>query len=71
MGCLFLLITLLSPRLGIIVLWLFTDYVTRAFSLWLWPLLGLVSFALDYADLHSGSRARGWHPLLGWLMVAC
>lgn len=43
MGCLFLLVSLLSPRLGIIILWALTDYVYRAFQgMWLWPLLGLI-----------------------------
>jgi hypothetical protein len=42
MGCLFLLLMMLSPRLGIIFLWAFTDYVSRSFSTWIWPLLGLV-----------------------------
>jgi hypothetical protein len=41
-GCLFALITLLSPRLGLLLLWLFTNYVDRAFSGWVLPLLGLL-----------------------------
>ena len=44
MGCLFLLITMLSPRLGIIILWAFTNYVSLAFNTWIWPLLGPVSY---------------------------
>jgi hypothetical protein len=44
MPCLFALIALLSPRLGliVIVLWGFTNYVQRAFDTWFWPLLGLI-----------------------------
>jgi hypothetical protein len=32
MGCLFILITMLSPRLGIVILWAFTNYVNLAYS---------------------------------------
>ena len=42
MGCLFALIALLSPRFALFLLWAFTNYVDRAFSSWVWPLLGLV-----------------------------
>jgi hypothetical protein len=42
MGCLFLLIMMLPPRLGIICLWLFTNWVNLAFNAWISPALGLV-----------------------------
>ncbi len=42
MGCLYLILALISPRLLLAVLWIFTEYVTpRAFDTWIWPLLGL------------------------------
>lgn len=41
MGCLYLLIALISPRLLIVLLWLFTDYI-GVFKLWVWPLIGLI-----------------------------
>jgi hypothetical protein len=43
MGCLYLLLALISPRLLLIVLWVFTHYVQpKAFDFFLWPLLGLI-----------------------------
>ena len=69
MGCLFLLITLLSPRLGIVILWLFTDYVTRAFSLWLWPLLGLVFLPWTTLIYILVAAPTGGITFWGWLMV--
>ena len=70
MGCLFLLIALLSPRLGIIVLWLFTDYVNRAFSLWLWPLLGLIVLPWTTLFYILVAAPTGEITFWGWLMVA-
>jgi hypothetical protein len=69
MGCLFLLITLVSPRLAIIVVWVFTDYVTRAFSLWLWPLLGLVFLPWTTLIYILVAAPVGGISFWGWLMV--
>lgn len=43
MGCLYVILALLSPRLLLGGLWIFTDYVRPgAFESWIWPLLGLI-----------------------------
>jgi hypothetical protein len=42
MGCLFLLIAALSPRLALILMWIFTPWVDRATGAFIWPLLGLI-----------------------------
>ena len=42
MGCLIVLLALLTPRFVIVLLWLFTNYLTRAFDSWLWPTLGFL-----------------------------
>lgn len=43
MGCLYLILALISPRLLLAILWIFTPYVQpRAFDFFLWPLLGLI-----------------------------
>ena len=70
MGCLFLLITMLSPRLGIIILWVFTDYVSRSFTTWIWPLLGLIFLpwtTLFYILVAAPAGGITWW---GWLFVA-
>lgn len=41
-GCCFLSTALVAPRFGIALLWLFTDYVSRAFDTWVLPFLGLL-----------------------------
>lgn len=38
--CFVFALGLLTPRLVIVVLWLFTDYMSRAFTTWIWPTLG-------------------------------
>jgi hypothetical protein len=48
-GCLILLIGLLSARLAIIVLALFTDDLSRAFDSWFLPFLGF--FLLPWTTL--------------------
>jgi len=40
MGCLFVLFSLITPRFVIVVLWIFTDYLSRAFGSWLWATIG-------------------------------
>ena len=40
MGCLFVLLTLLTPRFFVLILWLFTDYLSTAYGSWFWPTLG-------------------------------
>jgi hypothetical protein len=42
MGCVAILFALISPRLALFVLWLFTDMISRAFEGWLVPFLGFV-----------------------------
>jgi len=71
MGCLFLLVSLLSPRLGIIILWALTDYVYRAFAgAWLWPLLGLIFLPWTTLIFILVAAPVGNITFWGWLMVA-
>jgi hypothetical protein len=70
MGCIFLLLMMLSPRLGIVFLWVFTDYVQRSFTTWIWPLLGLVFLpwtTLFYVLVAAPAGGISWW---GWLFVA-
>ena len=69
MGCLVLLLALISPRVALLVTWLLTDLLSRAFDGWLVPLLGF--FLLPWTTLayawmwDSGGRVRG----LEWFLV--
>jgi len=43
LGCLFLILIGVSPRLGVLALWLLTDWVDSAFNGgWILPLAGLI-----------------------------
>jgi hypothetical protein len=58
-GCLIVLVSLISARLALIVLALFTDDLSRAFDSWLIPFLGFFLLpwtTLIYALLWTTSR---------------
>jgi hypothetical protein len=68
--CLVVLIALLSPRLALFFVWLFSNLLSRAFESSLVPLLGF--FVLPWTTLiyalmwDSGSRVTGFE----WFLVA-
>jgi len=41
-GCLLLVLVIISPRLAMLLIWLVSDWVDRAFNGWLIPLLGVI-----------------------------
>ena len=49
MGCFAALLALISPRLALFFIWLFSDMLSRAFESWLLPLLGF--FLLPWTTL--------------------
>ena len=49
MGCLLALLALISPRLVLFVLWIFSSVLSRAFDSWIVPLLGF--FLLPWTTL--------------------
>ena len=69
MPCLVVLIALLSPRLALFFLWLFSDVLSRPFDSWVVPFLGFFLLpwtTLAYAGLwDSGHRVNG----LEWFIV--
>jgi hypothetical protein len=40
--CAALALVLVGPRFALFVIWLFTDWLSRAYDTFLWPLLGFV-----------------------------
>ncbi|MFQ5966326.1 MAG: hypothetical protein ACE5MI_01800 [Acidimicrobiia bacterium] len=65
-GCLVALVALFSPRLAIVIIWIFTERVDRAFDGFLLPLLGLVFlpwttlfYVVAYAPV-VGVSGIGW-----------
>jgi len=48
-GCFVVLLALLSPRVAIIAIWLFSDLLSRAFESWFVPFIGF--FLLPWTTL--------------------
>ncbi len=70
MVCLFALLSGIFPRIGLLVLWIFTDEVDQAFDTFVLPLLGLI-----FLPLTTLVYALLWVPLGGvdgieWFWVA-
>lgn len=69
MGCLVVLFALISPRLALFFIWIFSDLLSRAFESWFVPLLGFFLLpwtTLAYAVMWSSSdRVYGFE----WFIV--
>jgi hypothetical protein len=67
-GCLLALFALVTPRFVIVVLWLFTSYLARAFESFIWPFIGflfLPTTTLAYAVAQNElDGVRGWGLVL-------
>jgi hypothetical protein len=70
MGCLLVLLALISARLALVIMWIFTNLVDRAFDTFIVPLLGVIFLpwtTLLYVVLWSpGGGVNGWE----WILVA-
>jgi hypothetical protein len=42
MGCLIAILSLISPRLALVAVWLFTDLLGRGYESWVLPVLGFL-----------------------------
>ena len=61
MGCLLALLAGFAPRVALALVWIFTNWVDRAFNGFLIPLLGLIVFTYASAWRRS-SRDSGASP---------
>ena len=69
MGCFVVVFALISPRLALFLVWVFTDFVSRAFDGFLLPLLGFFFLpwtTLAYALLYKPVTGL---PTFGWFVV--
>ena len=68
--CFIALLALLSPRLALFAIWIFSDLLSRAFESWIVPFLGFFLLpwtTLAYAAMWSSSdRVYGFE----WFIVA-
>ena len=77
MGCLLALLAAFAPRMTIIILWLFTNVIDRAYEGFFLPFLGMLVlpyttlfYALAYAPV-AGVEGWGWFfVVLGFLLDA-
>jgi hypothetical protein len=63
---------LLTPRFVIVVMWLFTDYMSRAYTSWFLPTLGfflLPTTTIAYAIAKNSLSARGGGLTAGGAVV--
>jgi hypothetical protein len=75
LGCLLALLALITPRFIMVVLWLFTNYLSRAFETFLWPLLGFfflptTTIAYAVAQNELDGAVKGWGLVLVILGIA-
>ncbi|MFO7301882.1 MAG: hypothetical protein DIU54_005620 [Acidobacteriota bacterium] len=65
MPCLVAIVALVFPRLVLVLIWLFSNYLGRAYETVIWPLLGFVFLPLTtlaYAwAINTNSSVDGWY----------
>jgi hypothetical protein len=62
MGCLLVLLALITPRFVLFVMWLFSDYLNQAFSSGWWGILGfffLPTTSISYAIARNEFTVSG------------
>jgi hypothetical protein len=70
MPCLIVLLALISPRLALFCIWLFSDILGDAFDSWIVPLVGF--FVLPWTTLaYAGLWSAGTNEVYGfeWFIV--
>ena len=71
MGCLLAIFALISPRLALFFVWIFSDALSRAYDSWILPLLGF--FLLPWTTLAYAvfwdTGSRGVHDFEWFLVV--
>jgi hypothetical protein len=67
LGCLVVLFALVTPRLIMCVLWVFTDYLSQAFGSFFWPLLGF--FFLPTTTMAYAVAQNTFDGATGWGLV--
>lgn len=73
--CIAAFVAVFAPRLALFIVWVFTPYVSRAFSSFIWPLLGLIFlpyttllYALAYLPGTGVTGVRWLWVILGFVL---
>lgn len=70
MGCLVLVVALMLPRVALVLAWLLTDWLARAYDTWLLPLLGFIFLPYTtLAYMAAVLNAGGINTLWGIIIV--
>jgi hypothetical protein len=70
MPCLVVLLALISPRLALFCVWIFSNILSRSFDSWIVPLIGF--FVLPWTTLaYAGMWSAGTNQVYGfeWFIV--
>jgi len=68
MGCIYVLLAVVTPRVFMFFIWILTDWFGRAYETTLWPLLGF--FFLPYTTLaYMAAMLLNSHRVTGWWVV--
>ena len=68
MPCLVAIGALIFPRLILVLVWLFSDYLGRAYETVIWPLLGFLFLPLTTLAYAFAINANG--SVEGWYLAA-
>jgi hypothetical protein len=69
MGCLLALVAMLSPRLALFLVWLFTERFTIAFDGWLLPIVGFLFLPWTTLAWTVAYQPIGGVTGFGWFVV--
>jgi hypothetical protein len=62
--CFVVALGLITPRLIMVLMWLFSDYLIHAYGTWVWPLLGF--FLLPTTTLAYAIAVNEFGGFTGW-----
>lgn len=68
MPCLLVAVAVFFPRLVIILLWLFSPYLSSAYETWIWPVLGFI-FAPFTTLAYAVAMNQNHGQLSGWYLA--
>jgi hypothetical protein len=69
MPCLVVLLAFTFPRVAIVVLWMFSDFITKAYQNTLWPILGLIFLPYTTLGYAFAMNANNGNVTGGYLVL--
>ena len=69
MCCLALIVGLILPRLALVLLWLLSDWLTRAFDNWVLPVVGFIILPYTTLAYVVAVNVSGGQPTVLWWII--